>query len=204
MDKTAWFDNNMLPAAMLNSGFKPLRQSDHFATLDKSLSMTTGDKLLDLGCGIAEVAGTFPSYKYTGVDLPHIIENAAKVKNPEADFISFDANTDSYDFIKNYDIVLMNSFISEIPDWYRCLSNVLYNAKKYVIIHRQEITNSQSHLREYRTYAGLKTTNSVINYDELTKLFYFNEFEVVYESNSFPNDKNQKTFLLKKESSNVT
>jgi trans-aconitate methyltransferase len=204
MDETAWFDKNILPTAMLNSGFKPLRQSDHFATLDKSLSMTTGDRLLDLGCGIAEVAGTFPLYDYTGVDLPHIIENAARVKTPEADFISFDANIGSYDFIENYDIVLMNSFISEIPDWYRCLSNVLYHSKSYVIIHRQEVTNLQSHLRGYRTYAGLQTTNSVINYDELRKLFYFNEFEVVYESNSFPNDKNQKTFVLKKESNNVT
>mgnify|MGYP003646963877 CR=1 FL=1 len=203
MSETAWFNSNVLPAAMLNSGFKPLKQSDHFAPLDKSLSMASGDRLLDLGCGIGEVATTFPIYKYTGVDLQHIIENAAKVKNPQADFISFDANTDSYDFIKDYDIVLMNSFISEVPDWYRCLSNVLYNAKKYVIIHRQEVTELQSHLREYRTYAGLQTTNSVINYDELKKLFYFNEFEVVYEANSFPNDEKQKTFLLKKETNDV-
>ena len=200
MNKTAWFDNNILPTAMLNSGFKPLDQSDHFASLEKSLSMAEGSTLLDLGCGIAEVAATFPSYEYTGADLPHIIENAARVKNPKSNFISFDANKDSYDFMQNYDIILMNSFISEIPGWYRCLSNVLCNAKNYVIIHRQEASQNQSHLREYTTYAGLRTTNSVINSDELQKMFYLNGFETIFETNSFPNNQNQKTFLLRKNS----
>ena len=103
----------------------------------------------------------------------------------------------------NYDVILMNSFISEIPNWYRCLNNVLYNAKKYVILHRQEVTEKQSYLREYTTYAGLQTTNSVINYEELNKMFYFNEFRVIQELNSFPNNKYQKTYLLIKEGQDI-
>ena len=66
------------------------------------------------------------------------------------------------------------------------------------------MTHTPSYLREYTTYAGLKTTNSVINYEELKKAFYFNEFEILYEADSFPNNSRQKTFLLKKETSNVT
>lgn len=198
-NNTAWFNESDLPGAMLNSGFKPLRESDHFKALSDSLSLVTPGKLLDLGCGIGEVAITFPKYEYTGADLSHIIDKAAKVKNPDFNFISFDANKDAYDFMANYDVILMNSFISEIPNWYRCLNNVLYNAKKYVILHRQEVTEKQSYLREYTTYAGLKTTNSVINYEELNKMFYFNEFKVIQELNSFPNNKYQKTYLLIKE-----
>ena len=198
-NSTAWFNKNDLPSAMLNSGFKPLKESDHFKALSDSLSLVTGRKLLDLGCGIGEVATTFLDYEYTGADLSHIIDKAAKVKNPDFNFISFDANKDAYDFIANYDVVLMNSFISEIPNWYRCLNNILYNARKYVILHRQEVTEKQSYLREYSTYAGLKTTNSVINYEELNKMFYFNEFRVIQELNSFSNNEYQKTYLLIKE-----
>mgnify|MGYP003626821241 CR=1 FL=1 len=204
MSNTAWFDETKLPNAMLNSGFKPLNQSDHFESLNESLSKAEGVSLLDLGCGIAEVATTFPSYEYTGADLPHVIDNASRVKNPQAKFISFNTNTDSHDFIGDYDIVLMNSFISEIPDWYRCLNNVLCNSKGYIIIHRQEVTQEPSYLREYTTYAGLKTTNSVANYEELKRTFYFNEFEILYEADSFPNNNRQKTFLIKKETSDVT
>ena len=204
MNKTAWFDDSVLPAAMLNSGFKPLHQSDHYEALDKCMAMAEGDSLLDIGCGIAEVSTAFPAYKYTGVDLPHVIEKAARVKNPQTKFIAFNANKDSYDFVGDYDIVLMNSFISEMPDWYRCLNNVLCNSKGYIIIHRQEVTHEPSYLREYATYAGLKTTNSVINYEELKKVFYFNEFEILYEADSFPNNNRQKTFLIKKETSDVT
>lgn len=198
-NSTAWFNKNDLPSAMLNSGFKPLKESDHFKALSDSLSLVSGRKLLDLGCGIGEVATTFLDYEYTGADLSHIIDKAAKVKNPDFNFISFNANEDAYDFIANYDVVLMNGFISEIPKWYRCLNNVLYNAKKYVILHRQEVTEKQSYLREYSTYAGLKTTNSVINYEELNKMFYFNEFRVIQELNSFSNNEYQKTYLLIKE-----
>ena len=198
MNNTAWFNDAVLPAAMLNSGFKPLHQSDHYEALDKCMSLAEGESLLDIGCGIAEAATTFPAYKYTGVDLPHVIEQAARVKNPQTNFIAFNANKDTYDFVRDYDIVLMNSFISEMPDWYRCLNNVLYNSKEYVIIHRQEVTSDSSYLREYTTYADLKTTNSVINYDELKRVFYFNGFDIVYETNSFPNNQKQKTFLLRR------
>ena len=68
--KTAWFNKSILPNAMINSGFKPLHQSDHFDALDKCFKMTEGDSLLDLGCGIAEAGSTFTDYSYTGADLP--------------------------------------------------------------------------------------------------------------------------------------
>ena len=197
-ETTAWFDTESLPEAMLNSGFRPLEKSDHFLALKKSMDMSDGTKLLDLGCGVAEAAKVFESHDYTGADLPHIISGAAQVKNPNTNFVNFNANSDSYKFMKNYDIILMNSFLSELPQWYRCLSNVLMHAKKYVIIHRQEVTQNQSYLQEYKTYAGLKTIKTVINYSDLSKLFYFNEFEIMLELNSFPNNEKQKTFLLRK------
>ena len=160
--------------------------------------MAEGNSLLDLGCGIAEAGSTFTDYSYTGADLPHIIENAARKKNPDLNFIYFEAGEDNYDFVGEYDIVLMNSFISEVPDWYRILSHVLSNAKKYIIIHRQEVTSEPSFLQEYKTYANLTTVKTVINYDDLIVLFERSGYQIELEVNSFPSDNVQKTFLLKK------
>ena len=92
----------------------------------------------------------------------------------------------------------MNSFISEVPDWYRILSHVLLSAKKYIIIHRQEVTNEPSFLQEYKTYANLTTVKTVINYDDLITLFERSGYQIELEVNSFPSDNIQKTFLLKK------
>tara|TARA_R110000765_G_scaffold348260_1_gene438345 strand:+ start:209 stop:814 length:606 start_codon:yes stop_codon:yes gene_type:complete len=196
--KTAWFNKSILPNAMINSGFKPLHQSDHFEALDKCFKMAEGESLLDLGCGIAEAGSTFTDYSYTGADLPHIIDQCALKKNPDLDFIHFEAGEDNYDFVGKYDIVLMNSFISEVPDWYRVLSHVLLGAKKYIIIHRQEVTSEPSFLQEYKTYANLMTIKTVINYDDLVVLFERSGYEIELEVDSFTYDSGQKTFLLKK------
>lgn len=183
---------------MLNSGFKPLRQSDHFSSLSKCIEMTTGASLLDLGCGIGEASEAFTQFEYTGVDLPHIIEKAAKKKYPDSNFLHFNANEDRYDFVKNYDVVLMNSFISEIPDWYRILNNVLLCATSFVIIHRQRVTVRESFLENYLTYADMPTIQTIINYEAFVKTFEMNEFELIHECDSFESDTSQRTFLFKK------
>jgi hypothetical protein len=199
--KTAWF-NKRISDAMLNSGFKPLPESDHFPALEQCFQKVEGKTLLDLGCGIAEAALVFKDYDYTGADLPHIIDNAAKIKNPQASFIYFNADQDSYELLRDYDIILMNSFVSELTNWYRVLNSVLLNARRFIILHRQEITDEVSRLEDYKTYAGLQTTKSIINYEDLNKLFYFNQYEVVFESNSFPQNETQKTFVLRKNNDN--
>jgi len=196
--KTAWFNNNILPALMLNPDFKPLQQSDHFAPLKKCFSDVQGKKLLDLGCGAAEVYQTFKNFEYTGADLPHIIEEVAKKKNPTGNFIHFNAEKDDFSFLKYYDIILMNSFISEVPGWYRILLQVLYNSNGYIILHRQEVTDKPSYLEKYITYGGLETVKSIINYDHLVGMFHMNDYQILYEEDSFPGNNTQKTFLLRK------
>ena len=102
---TAWFNEEVLPNSMLNSGFKPLAESDHFEALEQCFSRAQGKTMLDLGCGIAEASTTFKQFDYTGADLPHIIEKAAKKKNPHANFRHFNANEGDYSFLAGYDVV---------------------------------------------------------------------------------------------------
>ena len=200
MTKTAWFDQEKIAHSMLNSGFAPLRFSDHFEPLQTCFNMVEGKKLLDLGCGVGEASETFTEFEYTGVDLPHIIDNAAKKKYPNANFLHFNSNEGDYSFIKDYDIVLMNSFISEIPDWYRVLNNVLLSMRKgsYAIIHRQSVTELPSYLENYLTYANLPTIQAVVNHKDFINTFYMNGFELLHECASYKTNKNKRTFLIKK------
>jgi hypothetical protein len=198
--KTAWHDKNILPKSMVNSGFKCLEESDHFDALQACFDMVGDSKtLLDLGCGAAEVSRVFNKFDYTGADLPHIIEKVSMVKNPNAKYIKFDIEKDNLHFLSDKDVVLMNGIVSEIPNWYLALSKVLDVAEKYIILHRQTVTDEKSSLVEYKTYGGLPTTNSVINYEDLVRLFEMNSFEKIYEANSFVYDDACKSFVFRKQ-----
>lgn len=198
--KTAWFDEENLPIAMINSNFKKLEESEHFYSLSECLNkVKEASSIIDLGCGAGEVGRVLSSnYKYVGADLPHIIEKVSKVKNPSNEYLHFNAEKNDMKFINKYDVVLMNSFLSEIPNWYLVLSKILTNAKKYIIIHRQSITKDSSKLEEYITYGNLKTINTIINYESLIKFFEMNNFEKIYEVQSFKNNSDKGTFVFKK------
>lgn len=197
--KTAWYNSNSLPDSMLNSGFKPLGESDHFESLNDCLKVSKGEKLLDIGCGTGEVSKTFPNWEYTGADLPHIIQDVSQKSNPSAEYIAFDANETNFEFVKQYDVILMNSFLSEVPNWYLILNKILLHATGDVLIHRQEITHSESHLDNYITYGNLPTVKTILNYDDLMNTFKFNGFNIVREARSFPYESNHRTFLFRKD-----
>ena len=180
--KTAWHNTKILPDSMLNSGFNPLSKSDHFKSLEKCINHCQGKTVIDIGCGLAEPYTAFSHLDYTGVDLPHMIADVAIKNNPYAKYISIDANDTDFEFVKDYDIILMNSFLSEMPSWYLTLNKILFHAKGEVIIHRQEISDNPSYLAEYRTYANLVTYKSVINADELSNIFFLNESPYVFNN----------------------
>jgi hypothetical protein len=197
--KTAWFDDEILPDAMLTAQFKKLEESEHFNSLSSCFSKIENCRsIIDLGCGAAEIGRVFCQFDYTGADLPHIIDKVSKIKNPKNNYIKFDVEKDSLEFLKKYDVVVMNSFISEIPNWYLALSKVLLNAGGYIILHRQSVTNDKTSLFEYNTYGDLKTINNVINYKDLNNLFEMNSFEKIFETKSFDTSDEKMTFLFRK------
>ena len=200
--KTAWLNEEELPDFMVNTFFKKLKESEHFPALLKCFEkIKDSSTIIDLGCGTGEAGRVFSDFKYVGADLPHIIEKVSKIRNPNNNYLKFNAENNNVDFINEFDIVLMNSFLSEIPNWYLILSKILINAKKYVILHRQSITNGQTKFIEYNPYGynKIKAINNVINYQQLINLFEFNNFEKIVEEKSFPDSLTDKyTFLFKK------
>ena len=205
-NKTAWYDQEKIPKAMLDAasgivaGWKQLEDSDHFSALKQSIERCNNSKtILDLGCGAGEVSRVFKNLDYTGADLSHIIEKVAKKKNPNSKYINFDANLDDFSFLNGFDVILMNSFLSEIPDYFKVLNKVLFYSKKYIVIHRQQFDERDSRIENYSTYSNLMTTKTIINYKEFFDLCYRNNFSIVLNIDSFGISDANKTLVLERQ-----
>lgn len=203
MDKTAW-NNEDICSHIVNANFPPLPYSDHFPSLNFCIKQISSSckKIIDLGCCSAEFASAFPQFDYCGADLPHIIENVSKIKNPNVDYISFDATKDDFDFCKHFDIVLMNAFISELPDPLPILEKILQKSTGYILIHRQDVTNlpeQNGHKEEvYPTYGDLDTINTTLNEENFMDVVERNNFSIKVNIPSFPGSEIRKTILMKK------
>lgn len=172
---TAWYDKNILPSEMVNgalgkNGWKRLEFTEHFKILNDMVLKCNGNKIADLGCGAAEVGRLYHgTHDYTGFDLPHIIQKVAKEVNQNLNYVEFDANNFDYSTLLEYDIIICNSFISELVNPLEILEKIINNTEKNLIIHRQFFSD-KTQLVEYNTYGNLKTTRSYIQYDTFLKL----------------------------------
>lgn len=195
MIDTAWYSEHM-PKKMMQTNFPHIVYSDHFESLKKCIDLIPrgANNLLDLGCGKAEISDAFPEYEYCGADLPHMIQKVSRVTRPRLKYVEFDAQVSEMDFISNFDIVIMNSFLSEIPNAEQILDKVLRRAKGYVIIHRQMI-EEQEHIETYSTYGDLKTTAYTFGRKNFEKIIKQNNFKTTIEVDTL---KTLRTILLDK------
>jgi len=185
-----------MPEKMMETNFPHIVYSDHFGSLKKCVDLIpAGAKnLLDLGCGKAEISDAFPQYEYCGADLPHMIQKVSKLTRPTLEYVEFDAQVSNMDFVSDFDIVIMNSFLSEIPNADQILDKTLKCAKGYVIIHRQMI-KEQEHVQTYSTYGDLKTTAYTFGRKNFEKITKQNNFKTLIEVDTL---KTLKTILLDK------
>lgn len=213
MEKTAWHDQKM-PEKMMQTHFPHIVYSDHFAPLKECFDLISNDakrhnvcetylgihsshietsSLLDIGCGKAEISDAFPEYEYCGADLPHIIQKVSKISKPSLEYIEFDATICDMDFVSSFDIVVMNSFLSEIEMADEILCKVLKYAPKYVVIHRQSVEDKKS-IEEYLTYGGLKTIKYTFDRNQFDKIIESIGFTKIFETQT---SGRLKSFVLK-------
>jgi hypothetical protein len=198
MSNCAWGDKTICDH-ILNTRFPHLNASDHFKSLNKCVESIEPEfnSVIDIGCCKAEFADAFPKLDYTGADLEHIIKGVSMKIRPLLSYVFFDANSHDYSILDDFDIVVMNSFLSEMMEPIKILHKILTFSKKYVIIHRQDISD-KTFLEQYQTYGGLSATNSAIGRNDFINVIHNNGFEIVLEMNSFETiENNKKTFLLK-------
>lgn len=199
MNDTAW-NNGDICNHILNTNFPPLNKSNHFHALNRCVERIKSDidNVLDLGCCKAEFSDAFPDIDYCGADLSHIIENVSKKLRPDNKYINLNADIDSMSILCGFDLIVMNSFLSEMKNPLKTLHSVLTYSKKYVIIHRQDMVNHPTRLEEYKTYGGLKTVNSLINTEDFNHIIKSNRFHVVMALDSYEDSQTKKTILLSK------
>jgi len=184
-ERSAWYNEDILPQQMLEAadgktwGFT-LESAPHFNILQESLSVCLNAKtLIDIGCGAGEVGRVFTNFDYTGCDLEHIIKNVSKKKNPQLKYFEFDAYETSFEFCKDYDVILCNGFLSELVSGASILEKILQYTKKYIVIHRQVFLNDdQNNLTT--TYGGLQTYDCSIGAAIFKKLVK-NRFKPLYD-----------------------
>ena len=167
---TAWHNpeitSDMVKGARCElEGWKKLEESDHFPALEGLLKIVPSNlkKLGDVGFGAGEISRVFPDYEYTGFDLPHVIENVAMEVNPTGNYEKIDINQVDFDIFSGYDIILCNSFISELPNGEDILNSLFSVKPKYILLHRQEIADDTTRSENYKTYGNLMTPKCILS-----------------------------------------
>jgi trans-aconitate methyltransferase len=176
--------------------FPKLLNSDHVGILKQLISEAKPRKMLDLGCCSAEVSLLADNFEYTGADLENVINNVSKVMHPEVSYISFDAETTDFKFIKDYDTILMNAFIDVLKDGDRVFDKVLSEARSKVILHRQCI-RKESELNILSSPYNGKTYQYVLSISSFKSILQKNNFKIKQQL-AWAND--YFSFLLERES----
>lgn len=174
----------------------------HIQALNKIIYQATaryghGLKVLDVGCGTALVARLFSEHSYTGADLPHMIDECATRLNPEYQYRYIDwENTPDYKFLQEYNLIVANAFIDVLELPIEQMARLL-SSKKPIILHRQEISNTQhTHCIQNPSYGSL-TWHSIINREEFMELLrQFNYGIIAQEQCGFDNWENQGHSML--------
>lgn len=159
--------------------------------------------VLDIGAGTGSLCQYLPDNSYVGADLPHIISGCAMKNFPNNLYRVCDIQTDDLKWVSDYKIIVMNGFIDVMPNPIECLTKVLLNSSKFVILHRQEITEKGlTHTDQRGSYGGI-TFHSIISRSDFVSVLEKCNFQIVKElSCGFGNWENGgSSFLLRKRES---
>jgi len=201
--KVTWYqDSPAVYNAMIDMQLKEeKRMPPHLPPALEIINEISKDckSILDVGCGAGAISRYLNEFDYTGCDLQNIVENVAKKYLPEQQFVVCDFYNDDLAFVKNYDLVFMNAFLDVSQYPVDILKKVLENSSKYVLIHRQLITDEDTVTQKEHSYGGTLSYRTFINKGEFGTVIKEANFEIVKGLN-LPGDYGV-TILLKKEDS---
>lgn len=138
-------------------------------------------KIVDIGCGTGMISSLLFNHYYTGCDLPHVVEGCAKENFPDHAYFHFDIENSAPDFIKSYDMVLMNALVDIMAEPVAVLEKVMQQNPRFIFIHRQEFSaSSETHVTQNPSYGG-HTWHSIINRKEFEALADKHLYKIVTE-----------------------
>lgn len=197
-----WHQNECIEA--MNKAHDQPNNHPHFDALTDLLNhITTAEgarySLLDIGTGTAAISKYCKNFDFYGADLPHILTGCAMKNYPQYPYFKLDVTEDELAHINKFDVILLNAVIDIMEHPLTVLKRVLTYAKRYVVIHRQEITESGSTKSILKpSYSG-QTYHSIVRRSELNSLVEEMGFEIVYENSpGFADwENNGASFLLR-------
>lgn len=156
--------------------------------------------ILDIGCGTAFISDFFKEHNYTGSDLPNVLAFSSIKYYPHLEYICVDIINGNIDIISKYDMIVLNGVIDVMQYPIEIFSKILQKAKKYVLLHRQEISKkNKTYTIQNGSYGGY-TYHSIFNRKDFENILESNDFEIVSEKKlKFNNwEDGGCSFLLKK------
>ena len=178
----------------------------HFKAFTDLLDQCEKGKLLDLGTGTARISQYCKGFEFYGADLPPIISGCAMRNYPQYFYKSVDLIEDNLGWIRKFDVIVLNGVIDIMQNGLYILERVLTHANKYVIVHRQEITESKKTTFTVNPSYNSNTFHSIINRNDFNQLLEKMGFEIVKENSpGFTNWENSgSSFLLKNKVKDMT
>ncbi len=178
----------------------------HFKAFTDLLDLCGYGKLLDIGTGTARISQFCKNFEFVGADLPNIISGCAMRNYPKYKYQSIDIIEDNLAWIREYDVIVLNGVIDVMQNGLYILERILTHSRRYVLIHRQEITESGKTYSKINPSYNSNTFHSIINRNDFNQLLEKMGFEIVKENSpGFTNWENGgSSFLLKNKVKDMT
>jgi SAM-dependent methyltransferase len=161
--------------------------------------LPTPAQLLDFGCGVGHyselVERYFPGrFVYTGCDFAEPMVEAARRRWPGRTFIVKDLFEEALD-LSTYDLVVAGALVDVLDDWEAALDALLGSGARYVLLHRQQITEEDSRVEVVGGYTGQLTYRTYVTRAELLAVAERNGCALIEE---FEVDGDVRTFLFRR------
>lgn len=143
-------------------------------------------KFLDVGCGVGHYSELLERYvparfDYTGADYSEAMIARARALWPGRRFVVDDILDTQLD-LGSYDVVMAGALIDVIEDYEVALSVLLSSDCHYVLLHRQELTQSPSSSDPTWGYEGQVTFSTRLNRQALLAQVHAHGLRLVHEA----------------------
>jgi SAM-dependent methyltransferase len=154
---------------------------------------------LDFGCGVGHYSVLLDRYfpdrfVYTGCDYATEMVNVARERRPGKTFVVNDLFDNHLD-LDAFDVICAGALIDVLSDYELALRILFGAGAPYVVLHRQRMTETSSHVEEAPGYQGQTTYRSFLSRADLERIAHENRREI---SRVVAVDVGIQTFLLAK------
>jgi SAM-dependent methyltransferase len=131
------------------------------------LTLPEPARFLDFGCGVGHYSELLERryagrFDYTGCDYSEAMVEAARAAWPGRTFVVNDLFVNTLD-LAWFDVVCASALVDITEEYERALDVLLGSGARFVLLHRQQVTEGQSRVEVVPGYTGQTTYRSYLN-----------------------------------------